>query len=144
MARYYDASVGRFISRDTYLGAKDKPQTMNLYAYANENPVMYKDHNGHFAFLIPIGVVIGGYLIEHLIVAGLALVISGVTYIAVSEFEKRPKSYNHYVAIRERGRLFIGNGLSRAKAVLRLRSGLDTWSTSKSNANLLLRMLVQS
>lgn len=59
MSRYYDPEVGRFISPDSidYL----EPQSllgMNLYAYCNNNPVMYADPSGHIPIL-PI-LIIGG------------------------------------------------------------------------------------
>ncbi len=49
-SRYYDPSIGRFISPDdpSYL----EPQSLNglnLYAYCYNNPVMFADHNGNFA-----------------------------------------------------------------------------------------------
>jgi RHS repeat-associated protein len=47
-ARYYDPEIGRFISPDStkYL----EPTTiggLNLYAYCNNNPIMYVDPSGH-------------------------------------------------------------------------------------------------
>jgi len=75
MARYYDANVGRFITRDTFHGFEDEPRSLNQYAYTNNNPVMYIDKDGHAA--TPIGIalsIIGGiagwafgdYLAKHL------------------------------------------------------------------------------
>ena len=45
-ARYYDPNVGRFISPDAILGANGGLQGYNLFAYCNNNPVMYIDPNG--------------------------------------------------------------------------------------------------
>jgi RHS repeat-associated protein len=52
-ARYYDSSIGRFISADSinYLDPSSE-QGLNLYAYGNNNPVMMIDPNGNFAWLI--------------------------------------------------------------------------------------------
>ncbi len=64
-ARYYDPEVGRFISPDeiSYFDP-DNVNGLNLYAYCNNNPVMYCDPEGHSllaALLIGalIGVAIG-------------------------------------------------------------------------------------
>jgi RHS repeat-associated protein len=48
-ARYYDPSIGRSISADSisYLDPSSE-QGLNLYAYCNNNPVMYLDSTGHF------------------------------------------------------------------------------------------------
>ena len=40
MTRYYDADLGRFISRDAV-------QHINLYAYSANNPVMFVDPSGN-------------------------------------------------------------------------------------------------
>ena len=66
-ARYYDGSSAKFLSQDQmFLGAGETndpkklgaylsdPQNMNSYAYARNNPIVYHDPDGQFAFLIPI------------------------------------------------------------------------------------------
>ncbi len=69
-ARYYDPSIGRFISADSinYLDPSSE-QGLNLYAYCGNNPVMYMDNTGNFPFLIltgiigaVIGAVVGGII----------------------------------------------------------------------------------
>ena len=60
-ARYYDPEVGRFISADSidYL----VPETINginLYAYCNNNPVMYTDPSGRAWWQIFVSIVIIG------------------------------------------------------------------------------------
>ncbi|MBQ9020464.1 MAG: DNRLRE domain-containing protein, partial [Eggerthellaceae bacterium] len=47
-ARYLDVSLGSFSVEDTYLGDAFDPQSLNLYAYAQGNPVRYVDPTGHF------------------------------------------------------------------------------------------------
>lgn len=47
MARYYDAEIGRFITRDSFHGTEDEPLSLNQYAYCNNNPVMYIDPSGN-------------------------------------------------------------------------------------------------
>ncbi|CAM5795903.1 RHS repeat domain-containing protein [Brevibacillus borstelensis] len=46
-ARYYDPTVGRFISEDTYKGQVDNPLSLNRYAYVHNNPLKYVDPTGH-------------------------------------------------------------------------------------------------
>nr|WP_281279765.1 RHS repeat-associated core domain-containing protein [Paenibacillus humicus] len=46
-ARWYDPSMGRFISEDTYEGQIDNPLSLNLYTYVINNPLKYVDPTGH-------------------------------------------------------------------------------------------------
>jgi RHS repeat-associated protein len=65
-ARYYDPSVGRFISEDPIgFAAGDT----NLYRYVNNNPTNYTDPSGELAFLAPAALAWGAYVV---IGAGLA------------------------------------------------------------------------
>ena len=47
-ARYYDSTIGRFITKDTYEGNIYDPLTRNQYLYTNNDPVNYTDPTGHF------------------------------------------------------------------------------------------------
>ncbi|MDD3186522.1 MAG: DUF4474 domain-containing protein [Anaerostipes sp.] len=49
-ARYYNPEDGRFLTEDTYRGESTEPDTQNLYAYCNGNPVNYVDSSGHKFF----------------------------------------------------------------------------------------------
>jgi RHS repeat-associated protein len=49
-ARYYDPTVGRFLSRDTAGIDVSNPVEVNRYSYAEENPVNLTDPSGHAAF----------------------------------------------------------------------------------------------
>ena len=46
-ARYYDPSLGRFISADTIVPRPRDPQEFNRYSYAGNNPLIYTDPTGH-------------------------------------------------------------------------------------------------
>jgi RHS repeat-associated protein len=46
-ARYYDPTIGRFITEDSYSGKAEDPLSLNLYTYCGNNPVMYIDPTGH-------------------------------------------------------------------------------------------------
>ncbi|MCL4393972.1 MAG: RHS repeat-associated core domain-containing protein [Chloroflexi bacterium] len=48
-ARYYDASIGRFIQPDTVIPDLYDPQSLNRYSYVRNNPVRNTDPTGHFA-----------------------------------------------------------------------------------------------
>lgn len=50
IARYYHPNHGVFLSVDPDPGDQDDPITQNGYAYANNNPVMFVDPDGYFAF----------------------------------------------------------------------------------------------
>jgi hypothetical protein len=50
-ARYYDAQVGRFVTRDTYLN-------QHPYLYCEHDPVNRIDPAGHFPWIIVIGVIV--------------------------------------------------------------------------------------
>jgi RHS repeat-associated protein len=48
-ARYYEPESGTFLTRDSYLGDITQPLSLNRYAYAMNNPLMYTDPSGHMA-----------------------------------------------------------------------------------------------
>ncbi|HEY6202469.1 MAG TPA: RHS repeat-associated core domain-containing protein [Candidatus Limnocylindria bacterium] len=45
-ARWYDASVGRFLTHDAVRGSADSPASLNGYNYANANPGLLSDPSG--------------------------------------------------------------------------------------------------
>ncbi len=45
-ARYYDATMGRFVSRDAFPGLLSQPLTLNRYTYVANNPVKLIDPSG--------------------------------------------------------------------------------------------------
>jgi len=47
-ARYYNPSIGRFVTEDTYPGQMIDPQSQNLYVYVSNNPLRYVDPTGHY------------------------------------------------------------------------------------------------
>lgn len=46
-ARWYNPSVGRFMSKDTYRGEATSTQSLNQYAYVMNNPYKYVDPSGN-------------------------------------------------------------------------------------------------
>lgn len=51
-ARYYDPSLGRFISEDVIAGALSLPQTLNAYTFVANNPLRNRDPLGLQSFQI--------------------------------------------------------------------------------------------
>ena len=47
--RFYDSETGRFINADGYVSTGTGLLGYNMYAYCNNNPVMYVDPSGHWA-----------------------------------------------------------------------------------------------
>ncbi|MBX3339700.1 MAG: VCBS repeat-containing protein [Nitrospira sp.] len=46
-ARYYDPTLGRFLSADTLVGSPLDPQSLNRYSYVHNNPFNFTDPTGH-------------------------------------------------------------------------------------------------
>jgi RHS repeat-associated protein len=49
LARYHSSLQGRFTSADSFLGFIVNPQTLNLYAYVQNNPLAFADPTGHWS-----------------------------------------------------------------------------------------------
>ena len=47
-ARYYTATLGRFLTRDKFIEVKNKQLQINLYMYSKNNPISYFDPSGYF------------------------------------------------------------------------------------------------
>ena len=47
--RFYDPTIGRFISLDTFAGLSTDPQSLHKYAYCNNDPVDRVDPSGQFS-----------------------------------------------------------------------------------------------
>ena len=47
-ARYYDPTVGRFVTEDTWEGRFHQPASQNRYVYVLNNPLRYVDPTGHW------------------------------------------------------------------------------------------------
>ena len=51
-ARYYQPAVGRFLTRDTYTGEEDEPESLHLYTYCENDGVNAVDPSGHDAMFL--------------------------------------------------------------------------------------------
>ena len=77
-ARYYDPDTGRFISQDSIDFLVPNHLTgLNLYAYCNNNPVMYSDPSGN-SILVTLGIMAIGALIGAAVGAGSSIVTQQV------------------------------------------------------------------
>jgi RHS repeat-associated protein len=70
-ARYYDSSVGRFMSRDTWAYDYQNPVELNRYTYARNNPIMFADPSGTVAEWAKITLKVTGVVLTAGITAGL-------------------------------------------------------------------------
>lgn len=60
-ARYYDPTLGRFVSADPLLGSLSMPQTQDRYSYAANNPLRNIDPSGEFLNIL-IGAIAGAII----------------------------------------------------------------------------------
>lgn len=75
-SRYYSPTLGRFLTKDAISYIKFKnPQTLNLYTYANNNPVCKVDPDGNYVVVIPAAAAAG----EALGLAGLGAAAAAAT-----------------------------------------------------------------
>jgi len=63
-ARFYNPTIGRFITRDTYEGDIYQPWTQNLYTYCNNNPVNFVDPTGHNPAVVVVGAAAYSYAVK--------------------------------------------------------------------------------
>lgn len=77
-ARYYDPSLGRFISADPFWGYLEEPASQNRYTYVLNNPLSYID---------PLGLAVGDWW-------DFPANFDRVRQIAREELAKRPSSHN--------------------------------------------------
>ena len=59
-SRYYDPQIGRFINADGYVSTGQGFLGFNMFAYCNNNPVMFCDDAGTFAAAMPFGGLLAG------------------------------------------------------------------------------------
>lgn len=64
--RYYDSVTGKFISADSYISTGQGVLGHNMFAYCNNNPVMYIDPSGESWISILVIGVIGVFLLTNL------------------------------------------------------------------------------
>ena len=87
-SRYYNPEFGRFLNMDdaSFLSS-DTSTGINLYAYCANNPVMYSDISGNFAFLL-LGIVITMTCTQILELAAIAVAVTALIWWIDSGSEK--------------------------------------------------------
>ena len=58
-ARYYQPEMGRFLTRDTYTGEEDEPESLHLYAHCGNDGVNSVNPSGHDAVFLHYGYAVG-------------------------------------------------------------------------------------
>ncbi len=77
-ARYYNPTIGRFITPDSIVQSPFDPQSLNRYSYCGNNPIIRIDPNGNLWWFIPMIVgAIKGAFIGAAIGAGFAAIMGG-------------------------------------------------------------------
>ncbi len=102
-------------------------ETGKLFNYNSEEGVP------SLAFLIPIGLAMSPAVLTALFHTGAMIIVSGTAFVIATQANKS-KSYYHFAATVKKGGVYIGKGLSKSKAVARIKSKNDTWSTSSNQA----------
>jgi len=91
-ARYYNPTIGRFITADTIVQSPGNPQTLNRYAYAGNNPVNNIDPTGHSWFGKFVKTLVGG------VIGGVVGALSGQPWLGFS-------AYNAFAAAMDGGNI---------------------------------------
>jgi RHS repeat-associated protein len=87
-ARYYDPTIGKFISPDTVGLDLTNPQTLNRYTYCSNNPLRYTDPTGHWnwgtfwkvtAAVVAVAVVVTAVVLAPVVVPMIATAVASVT-----------------------------------------------------------------
>lgn len=127
-ARYYDPRNGRFITRDTYRGELNKPDTKHLYVYCANNPIKYVDPSGHVWVLairlIPIAIKVGTAAYKVLSVGAKigATVYAGIK-VGTKIKDKREQRQKFYIVKRGAGGVLeIKNTISKSAAIRKAKS----------------------
>lgn len=103
-ARYYDPETGRFISRDSFEGFQDDPQSLHKYTYAHNDPVNLTDPSGNVA------------LSEYAALLGRVASVVGIA-LSVRDFVLEPTLANLFFLLIDvlDGPTNVGQGLNNAR-----------------------------
>lgn len=122
----YKVKVEQF-EEDEFKATFEDSETGEVFKYDSEEGV------ASIAFLIPIGIVMSPALLTALFHTGAMIIVGGAAYVVATQAKKSDK-YSHFSSVVKGGSVYIGKGLSKSKAISRIKKGKDTWSVSKSQA----------
>ena len=94
-ARYYDPTLGRFISRDAYQGSLNDPMSQHKYQYAHANPVVNTDPSGY----VTLGEKVAAFALNSILAATSYTVGYGIgAGIRAGSINNTLTIYNQYLA----------------------------------------------
>jgi RHS repeat-associated protein len=98
-ARWYDSSLGRFLSPDTIVPeASEGVQAWDRMAYVNNNPVRYNDPSGHcIGLFLAVCIAVGSFIMDHAAVITAVALTGAVTSFLTGDTPK-PELINDPVA----------------------------------------------
>ncbi|MBO4309182.1 MAG: RHS repeat-associated core domain-containing protein [Clostridia bacterium] len=120
-SRYYNPEWGRFINADGYVSTGTGLLGYNMYAYCNNNPVMYVDPDGEFPWLILAIVVVAAVFVADIIVSA----TTGNAIIGPSKEEHYARNQNQKDYIQS-----LGNTDEE-----RIERIINDWERQKDSAN---------
>lgn len=99
-ARLYDPVLGRFFSPDPQIQNPFSTQGFNRYSYCGNNPVMYVDEDGEFAWFIPL----------------IAAAVGGVVNVAVNAVNGNLSGYDFWTTVGKGAAAFFAGAAQGASA----------------------------
>lgn len=141
--RYYDPTIGRFLSIDPRAANPEDPKTYNRYAYANNNPYKYTDPDGEFAFLVPVAMFVGKEIVAEMAsrATGGATDLFSARRMASAALKRGAKTIHR---IRKSGCSFASNmqvlTADGYRAITEIEPGVDkVWSKNERTGEMLLQ-----
>jgi len=89
-ARYYDPSLGRFLSADSMVPELANPQAFNRYAYVYNNPISNADPTGHVPVVAAIAVCASVGATVGVATTAFAIAVVGAATMTVGYFTENP------------------------------------------------------
>lgn len=126
-SRYYDPVICRFINADSYVSTGQGILGYNMFAYCNNNPVMYVDPNGNASLLFWIVVCIIGLNFGAILESELATATDDVAPMDDDTFEKINEPIDEYGG--------DSSGLTKDEQLAYVRKVREVWMTDDDPYN---------